>query len=69
MYVKLGEINLMLVTMICTPFLFLTGYVRYINDVYNAAQNIQIPTTPSMISKLYFTCLIFYFILYLNIIY
>ena len=36
---------------------------RYIHDFYKAAQNIKIPATQSMISKLHLTC-IFYFILY-----
>jgi len=34
---------------------------RYIHDFYKAAQNMLIPTTPSMISTLYFTCLFYLF--------
>ena len=32
---------------------------RYIDDFYKAAQNIQIPTKPSTLYRLYFTCLSF----------
>ena len=31
----------------------------YIHEFYRAVQNIQIPTTPSMVSKLYVTCIVY----------
>ena len=36
----------------------------YIHDFYKAAQDLQIPTTPSTLSWLYCTCLFYFILLY-----